>query len=69
MHRVPCILLVLVMTGCGVDVAGTVATSGENKAQETKQAQKIIERINKDLDAAAQAAQERAAEAEKSAGY
>ena len=70
MHR----LLVTTLTlfflgGCGAEVASSAAVSGAAKAQEARQAQQNMERIQKKLDTATQAGQERAAETEKSMSY
>lgn len=69
MHRYLILLLGFLMGGCSVEVASTAATSAANKAQEAKQAQQTLERVQQQLDAAALAAQQRSAEAEKSTGY
>jgi hypothetical protein len=57
------------MAGCGAEVASTAAVSGAARAQEARQAQQNMERLQQKLDTATQAGQERAAEAEKSMGY
>lgn len=69
MHRLLLTTLALFMGGCGAEVASTAAVSGAAKAQEAKQAQQNMERLQKKLDTATQAGQERAAETEKSTGY
>jgi PBP1b-binding outer membrane lipoprotein LpoB len=69
MHRNLVTILALFMVGCGAEVASTAAVSGATKAQETQQARQTMERVQQELNAAAQAAQERAAEVEKSMGY
>lgn len=72
MHRNLVTILALFMVGCGAEVASTAAVSGAAKAQEAQEAQQArqtLERVQQELDAAMKAAQERAAEAEKSMGY
>jgi len=69
MRRLLVTILALCVTGCGAEVLGTAAVSGASRAQEAKQAQQNIERIQKKLDAAVHTGQERAAEADKAGGY
>ena len=69
MYRILVTTLALFVSGCGAEVASTAAVSGAAKAQEAEQAQQNMERLQQKLDGAAQAGQERAAEAEKSTGY
>lgn len=69
MHRNLVTILALFMVGCGAEVASSAAVSGAARAQEAQQAQQTMQRVQQELDAAVQAAQERAAEAEKSMGY
>ena len=69
MHRNLVTILALFMVGCGAEVASTAHVSGAARAQEAQQRQQTMERVQQELDAAVQAAQERAAEAEKSMGY
>jgi PBP1b-binding outer membrane lipoprotein LpoB len=69
MHRNLVTILALFMVGCGAEVASTAAVSGAARAQEAQQAQQTMDRVQQELDAAMKAAQERAAEAEKSMGY
>ena len=69
MHRILVTTLALFIAGCGAEVASTAAVSGAAKAQEAKQVQQNMERLQKKLDTATQAGQERAAETEKSMGY
>ena len=69
MHRILVIALALFMGGCGAEVASSAAVSAAAKAQEARQAQQNLERIQQRLDAATRVGQERAAEAEKAAGY
>jgi len=69
MHRILVTVLALFVTGCGAEVLGTAAIGGATKVQEAKQAQQNMERLQKQIDTAAQTRQERAADAEKAAGY
>jgi len=69
MYRNMVMMLALFMVGCSAEVAGTAAVSAAARAQEAKQAQQTIESVKQQLDSAALAAQQRAAEAEKSMGY
>jgi outer membrane biogenesis lipoprotein LolB len=68
MHRYLAIVVSFMLSGCGVEVAGTAAVSGVNKAQEARQAQQDMQRFQQKLDAATQALQQRQAETEKASG-
>jgi PBP1b-binding outer membrane lipoprotein LpoB len=68
MYRYLAVAVSLVLSGCGVEVAGTAAVSAVGKAQEAKQAQQDLERIQQKLDAAAQSGQQRLTDAEKAVG-
>jgi len=65
MYRYLAVAVSLVLSGCGVEVAGTAAVSGVAKAQEAKQAQQNLERFQQKLDAATQAGQQRLTDADK----
>lgn len=54
------VLLGLTLTGCGVEVATTAATSAAIKKQEVEAAQQTKDMVQKKLDQAAQATQQRA---------
>jgi len=69
MQRMLVTSLALFIGGCGAEVASTAAVSGAAKAQEARQAQQDKERLQQKLDGAAQAAQERAGDAERTQGY
>ena len=68
MYRFLAVAVCLLLCGCGVEVAGTAAVSGATKAQEAKQAQQNLERIQQKLDAATQTGQQRLTDADKAAG-
>ena len=61
------IMLMLLLAGCGVDVATTAATGAAVKAQEAKEAQKTKEQVEQKLDAALQAGQQKLEETDKAA--
>lgn len=65
MRRYTAICLLLLLSGCGLDVASSTATGAATKAEEIKQAEKTKEQVQQRLDAANQAAQQRLQEAEK----
>lgn len=67
MCRYTAICLLLLLSGCGLDVAGSAATGAATKAEEIKQAEKTKEQFQQRLDAANQAAQKQLQEAEKAA--
>jgi hypothetical protein len=69
MSRHSFLLLPLLLTACGADVASTAATTAALKATEAKQAQKTKENVQKKLDAATQAAEERQQAADQAPGY
>lgn len=68
MQRIAIAVVCLAMNGCGVEVAGTAAVSGTSKAQEAQQAQKSLDQVQRQLDSATQAGQQRLLEADKAAG-
>lgn len=55
------------LSGCGLEVAGTAAVSGVNRAEEARQAQKNLENVKQKLNTATDAMQQRAAEGERAA--
>lgn len=65
MRRYTAISILLLLSGCGLDVASSAATGAAAKAEEIKQAEKTKEQVQQRLDAANQAAQQRLQEAEK----
>lgn len=60
MTRLPAITLTALLAGCGADVATTAATSAAIKKQEVDAAQQTRERVEKKIDQATQAIQQRA---------
>ncbi|WP_263771293.1 hypothetical protein [Propionivibrio soli] len=59
------LICLLPLAACGVaDVATTAATTGKMQAEQAKQGQQAVQKVQTELDAAAKAAQERAAAAE-----
>ncbi len=67
MQRLSAIVLVLLLAGCGADVATTAATEAALKAKEVEQAQKTKEQVVQKLDAANQEAQQRLQQADQAA--
>ena len=59
--------LLLVLCGCGLDVASSAATGAATKAEEIKQAEKTTAQIQQRLDTANQAAERQRQETEKAA--
>jgi len=60
-------LALLLLAGCGVEVAGTAATGAAAKAKEAEEAKKTMEKYQQDLNAAQQAQLKGVDEAEKAA--
>lgn len=67
MRHYSVIYLILLLSGCGLDVAGSAATGAATKAEELKQAEKTKEQFQQRLDAANQAALQQRQEMEKAA--
>ncbi len=61
------VITVLALTGCGAEVAGTAAVVGTAQVQNAEQAQKQLDQVQRDLEAAQQKLQQRMAEENKSA--
>ncbi len=59
MRRVFILALVLGVSGCGAEVAGTAAVVGAAKAKEAEQAQKQQEQVRQKLEAAAELERQR----------
>lgn len=68
MHRYLIVAVGLLLSGCGAEVAGTAAIGGVSKVQEAQQAQKTLEQVQRQVDAATQAGQQRLTDAEKASG-
>lgn len=64
MRRVLVLALVLGVSGCGAEVAGTAAVVGTVKVKEAEQAQKQQEQVRQRLDAAAELERQRLKAAE-----
>lgn len=64
MRRLFILALLLALTGCGVEVAGTAAVVGAAKVKEVEQAQKQQEQVRQRLDAAAELERQRLKAAE-----
>ncbi len=64
MRRTFVLALVLSLSGCGTEVAGTTAVVGAAKVKEAQEAQKQQEQIRQRLDAAAELDRQRRAAAE-----
>ena len=67
MHPYLALVLTLLLSGCGLDVASSAATGAASKAEEIKQAEKTKAQILERLDAANLAAQKQRDEMEKAA--
>lgn len=67
MRRDTAICLLLLLSGCGLDVASSAATGAATKAEEIKQAEKTKEQVLQRIDAANQAAEQQRQEMEKAA--
>lgn len=59
MIRLLILLLPLLLPGCGMETAGTAAIVAAEKQQEIEQGRQLKERVQQQLDAAAQAEQQR----------
>ncbi len=60
----------LLMSGCGVETAGTAAVAGAGQARQIEQAQQLKQDVQEQLDAAMQAEQQKLKETERAAaGY
>lgn len=64
MQRVLVLALILGVSGCGAEVAGTAAVVGAAKVKEAEQAQKQQEQVKQRLDAAAELERQRRVAAE-----
>ena len=64
MRRLFILALLLVLAGCGVEVAGTAAVVGAAKVKEVEQAQKQQEQVRQRLDTAAELERQRLKAAE-----
>lgn len=64
MRRLFILTLLLVLAGCGAEVAGTAAVVGAAKVKEVEQAQKQQEQVRQRLDAAAELERQRLKAAE-----
>lgn len=65
MKSILCVMSALLLAGCGADVATTAATSAQIKKQEVDAAKQTKEIVDKKIDAAAQAIQQRAEQQSK----
>ena len=68
MRRLFILTLLLVLAGCGAEVAGTAAVVGVAKVKEAEQAQKQQEQVRQRLDAAADLERQRLKAADNSKG-
>jgi hypothetical protein len=68
MYRFLIVAASILFSGCGVEVASTAAINGVSKAQEAQQAQKTLDQVQRQVDAANQAGLQRLTDAEKAAG-
>lgn len=60
-------IVLLVLAGCGIEVAGTAATGAAAKAKEAEEAKKTMEQYQQNLNAAQQTQQQTVDQAEKEA--
>lgn len=67
MPRTLLLALTLALGGCGLDVAGSAATTAAASAQQARQAQQTEARVRQQLDTAAQVTQQHLDDAEKAA--
>ena len=67
MHPYLALVLTLLLSGCGLDVASSAATAAATKAEEIKQAEKTKAQILERLDTANLASQKQRDEMEKAA--
>ena len=63
-HITPLLILLLMLSGCGAETAGSAAIIAKQKQQEIEQAEKLKESIQQQLDAAQALEQKRLQEAE-----
>jgi len=67
-RRVPgqlVVLAVVVLSGCGVETAGTAAGVAKLQAEQAKQGKESLDAVRANLDAAAQASQDKLKRAEE----
>lgn len=60
--------VLMLLSGCGVETAGTAAVEASLRAQEAEQAKHLQQDVQRQLDAAQQLQQQRLDEASKAAG-
>lgn len=60
--------VLVLLSGCGVETAGTAAVGASLKAQEAEQAKQMQQDVQRQLDASLQLQQQRLDEAAKAAG-
>ena len=60
--------MMALLTGCGVETAGTAAVQGSLKVEEAEQAKQMQEDVQRQLDASLQLQQQRLHEAARAAG-
>lgn len=65
MNKYMALILIMFLSGCGVDVATTTAAVAQAKAQEAKEAQKTKEHLSKQINAAMAASQKRLHDADQ----
>ena len=69
MRRTLILLCLILLTGCGAEVAGTAATAAAAKAEEARHAermqQEVVERYQREMEAAQQLRQQKLQEAER----
>lgn len=63
MQRFTSVIVVLLLTACGVETASTAATAAALKKQEVEQGQKTMQQFHKNLDQINQQAQQRTEQA------
>lgn len=65
MKSVVIVLMLGTLAACGIETASTAATSAALKKQELEQGRATMDKVQRDLDAAAKQAAQRAAQADE----
>lgn len=65
MKTVATLLMLGMLAGCGVETASTAASAAALKKQEREQGRATMDKVQRDLDAAAKQAVQRAAQADE----
>ena len=65
MKSVAMLLMLCMLAACGVETASTAATSAALKKQELEQGRATMDKVQRDMDAAARQAAQRTAQADE----